>query len=122
MEVSLIKRVSYKFDARVVKNVNNESDNDFIQENFGAAFVAFNDRPLIGSGLGAFHGVYSSHEVHSTYLKMLGETGIIGTIGYVIFIVIHLNLNEFWVSALPSLHFVYFVDHSPVNDFYDEIL
>ena len=25
------ERVSYKFDARVVQNVNNESDNDFIQ-------------------------------------------------------------------------------------------
>ena len=80
-------RVSYKFDARVVKNVNSESNNDFIQQNFGAAFVAFEERPFIGSGLGAFHGVYSTHEVHSTYLKMLGETGIIGTIGYLIFMI-----------------------------------
>ena len=80
-------RVSYKFDARVVKNVNSESNNDFIQQNFGAAFVAFEERPFIGSGLGAFHGVYSTHEVQSTYLKMLGETGIIGTIGYLIFMI-----------------------------------
>ena len=86
------ERVSYKFDARVVQNVNNESDNDFIQENFGAAFVAFEDRPFIGSGIGAFHGVYSTHEVHSTYLKMLGETGLIGTMGYILFMIFLLRL------------------------------
>ena len=54
--------------------------------------MAFEDRPFIGSGIGAFHGVYSTHEVHSTYLKMLGETGLIGTMGYILFMIFLLRL------------------------------
>ncbi|RMA58953.1 O-antigen ligase family protein [Ulvibacter antarcticus] len=87
-------RINSKYKSRVVQNLNTESDNDndFIQRNFGLALEAFEDRPLIGTGIGAFYGSYSRHEVHSTYLKMLGETGVIGTIGYILFILAFLSL------------------------------
>lgn len=86
------KRVSSKYNSRVTENIEGTSTNTFFEDNFGGAIAAFEDRPLIGSGLGAFAYSYSSHEVHSTYLKMLGETGLIGTMGYILFIISFLFL------------------------------
>lgn len=85
-------RINSKYKTRVTENLNNESDNDFIRNNYGLAFDAFEDRPLIGTGIGAFYGSYSRHEVHSTYVKMLGETGLLGSIGYILFILSFLSL------------------------------
>lgn len=59
-------------------------EDSFIRVNYKLAIQAFLDNPLVGSALGGF-GKYSSHEVHSTYFKMIGETGILGIIGYLFF-------------------------------------
>ncbi|MGJ8665818.1 MAG: O-antigen ligase family protein [Patiriisocius sp.] len=85
-------RVSGKYESRIEGNINGSNDNDFIEKNFGAAFQAFEDRPLTGTGMGAFYGNYARHEVHSTYLKMLGETGLLGSFGYLLFILAFLSL------------------------------
>ena len=88
-------RIQLKYRTRVVDNVSGENTSDFLVENYLSAFESFVDRPLIGSGIGAFEGKYSSHEVHSTYLKMLGETGVLGSIGYFLFMLLFLQI--FWV-------------------------
>jgi len=85
-------RVSNKYNSRIARNLEGKSENKFFKDNLGGAIIAFEDRPLIGSGLGAFSKTYDSHEVHSTYFKMLGETGLIGTMGYLLFIAAFLFL------------------------------
>lgn len=61
-------------------------EGNFYYDHYTAAVNCFLDNPILGSGLGGFHKVYHSHEVHSNYLKVLATTGIIGTIGYIFFI------------------------------------
>lgn len=56
----------------------------FINRNFESALTAFYDNPLTGSGIGGFMGRYERHEVHSTYLKIIGETGLLGIIPYLL--------------------------------------
>ncbi len=56
----------------------------FINRNFESALTAFNDNPITGSGIGGFMGRYERHEVHSTYLKIIGETGLLGIIPYLL--------------------------------------
>jgi len=59
----------------------------FLRENYHLAFLAFEDNPLLGSGIGGFSGRYMRYEVHSTYFKMLGEAGLLGIIGYLVFMI-----------------------------------
>ncbi len=82
----LYKRIRYKIESRVTSKLDGSSQDDFFESNWGGAIEAFNDNPFIGTGLGAFDGSYRAYEVHSTYLKMIGETGFIGSFGYLLFI------------------------------------
>lgn len=64
----------------------------FINRNFESALTAFYDNPLTGSGIGGFMGRYERHEVHSTYLKIIGETGLLGIIPYVLLMLFMLRM------------------------------
>jgi hypothetical protein len=86
----IISKYQSRIDNRIEGNV--DEDKDFLFKNLGGAVKSFEDRPLIGSGLGAFYGYYGKYEVHSTYFKMLGETGVLGIIGYGAFIFAFLRL------------------------------
>lgn len=89
---STYKRISGKYRTRITGNIDGTNKNEFLTNNYGNAIQAFEDRPLIGSGLGGFTGNYDEHEVHSTYFKMIGETGLIGTIAYISFVIVLLTL------------------------------
>ncbi|MBX3256039.1 MAG: O-antigen ligase family protein [Chitinophagaceae bacterium] len=85
---ALNKRIQAKIESRITDNIDgtrNVTEEGFIAENIGNAIRAFSDNPLSGSGIGAFSVEYGRHEVHSTYFKMVGETGLIGIIGYTFF-------------------------------------
>lgn len=79
------QRITFKYETRIENNLDGVEDN-FIMNNIKDAIAAFEDRPLIGSGIGAFNPYYSNHEVHSTYFKMIGETGLLGMLGYSVFL------------------------------------
>jgi O-antigen ligase len=64
----------------------------FINRNFESALTAFNDNPITGSGIGGFMGRYERHEVHSTYLKIIGETGLLGIVPYLLFLFFTLSM------------------------------
>lgn len=84
-------RISSKYENRITDNVSGKNDiteTGFFAENLGASINVFLNHPLTGSGIGAFFPIYDRHEVHSTYFKLLGETGIIGTIAYIYFLLI----------------------------------
>jgi O-antigen ligase len=83
------ERINIKIETRITNNLNDENDieDGFIAKNLKEALVVFNDHPLTGSGIGGFQGIYDYHEVHSTYFKIMGETGLTGLIAYTIFII-----------------------------------
>lgn len=85
----LYQRINYKINARIVKNYERYTSDDglgedsFFSNNWGNALTSFTNNPLTGSGLGAFAESFGRYEVHSTYFKVIGEMGLLGTIGYV---------------------------------------
>ena len=81
----LADRVSSKVNTRL--NIDHVAANDsFIVQNYAAAWRAFEHNPLLGSGIMGFYGVFADHEVHSTPMKLVGETGLVGCYGYLIFV------------------------------------
>lgn len=88
------RRIQSKYESRItgsIENINSGEDS-FIKKNIGHALQAFEDRPIIGTGIGAISGNYGRHETHSTYFKMIGETGLLGVFGYFVFIISFLTL------------------------------
>lgn len=84
-------RISGKIETRVTDNLSGEVDvteEGFLAQNLGKAIHVFLDKPLFGSGIGGFYEVYGRYEVHSTYFKLLGETGLAGTVIYIVFMTI----------------------------------
>lgn len=58
----------------------------FARDNFVAAEAAFTSHPFTGAGLGGITGVYTAtFEIHSTYLGIPAQTGLIGTLAYLWF-------------------------------------
>jgi O-antigen ligase len=65
---------------------------DFARENIEAGLRAFTTHPLVGAGVGGIAGVYSErYEVHSTYLGVPAQTGIVGTLAYLWFMIVFLR-------------------------------
>ena len=90
----LYGRLVRKVQTRILEPAEGKENNtgsNFIKANFGGALQAFNDNPLTGSGIGGFMNRYGRYEVHSTYLKIVGETGIIGIVGYFVFMIYFLK-------------------------------
>ena len=83
-------RINVKIETRITNNLNDENDleDGFIAKNLKEALTVFNEHPLTGSGIGGFQGVYAYHEVHSTYFKIIGETGLTGVIAYFVFLIL----------------------------------
>ena len=91
IEYRIYKRVELSFEGRGFLH-----PNGFMVNNFNEAISSFKANPIAGTGLGGFSEVNQINhlrlEVHGTILKLLGETGVLGLIGYLIFIIIFLNL------------------------------
>jgi len=81
----VIDRIVYRIESRITNRVEGTPEADFVVTNSQNAIKAFKDHPITGTGLGAYQGVYADTEIHGTYLKMLGETGLIGVFGYLLF-------------------------------------
>ncbi len=87
----LIKYGERKFNTRIAiwfdsSKRHEKSTDKFLLENYSGALHAFLDRPLTGAGLGSFPGKYSNHEIHSSPVAVIGETGLLGIIGYSLFL------------------------------------
>ena len=83
----LFENIVYRFQSRVINRQEGEPEATFIVENFKDALRAFSDNYIFGTGLGGFVNNYSEFEIHGTYLKFIGETGIVGAAGYVLFFI-----------------------------------
>lgn len=104
-------RINQKFETRVTNNLNDENDieDGFIAKNILLAFSVFDKHPITGSGIGGFAGIYSSHEVHSTYFKIVGETGVLGIISYSIFLIVLLSFFSGTNKARKTNHYADFL-------------
>lgn len=99
-------RINTKIETRITQNLekdDNDNEDNFIAKNLGEAMRVFEEHPVTGSGIGGFGGVYGRHEVHSTYFKLLGETGLAGTFAYIVFIVM-LMQNFSGVAKVRSVN------------------
>ncbi|MFO3796153.1 MAG: O-antigen ligase family protein, partial [Anaerolineales bacterium] len=75
-------RLGQKYNANILR----QFSEGFFAENVNSTFAALSDNPLIGVGLDNVRGIYQYHEIHSTYLGVLAYGGLLGAIGYVLFI------------------------------------
>lgn len=79
-------RFIYRFQSRVFDRVEGTQEADFIVSNFYGTFQAFLDHPITGTGLGGFQDNYSRYAIHGSFLKMIGEAGLLGIIGLLVFL------------------------------------
>ena len=86
------QNILHRVESRVTKRNMETPDASFIVENFNNSIQAFKDNVFFGTGLGGFVNNYSEFEIHGTYLKMLGETGVIGLVFYVVFLVFFIRM------------------------------
>jgi len=91
-------RFIYRFQSRIFDRVEGTQEADFIVDNFYGTFKAFLDHPITGAGLGGFQDHYSRYSIHGSFLKMIGEAGLLGIIGLLIF----LGLAIFGMFRLKS--------------------
>ena len=109
----IYKNVTSRYESRVSNRVDNTLESEFIVNNFTFAITSFKDKPLLGHGLASIANPTDDSEIHGTYLKILGETGIFGTLFYVFFIgsIFLLIVKKIRDKASTSNHF--FVHYLP---------
>jgi hypothetical protein len=81
----LFKNILFRFESRIINRSENVEIANLFVDNIKNSFVSFFDNPWFGSGLGGFVNHYSEYEIHGTYFKVLGETGLVGVLGYLFF-------------------------------------
>lgn len=102
------KRIFAKVRSRILEPMDMSdtkskvSGTSFINKNFESALTAFYDNPIAGAGIGGFLGRYERHEVHSSYLKIIGETGLLGIITYSVFMFFFLKMLFGFKQHLPE--------------------
>ncbi len=79
-------RFQRKFNAGTVE----EFQEGFLSANIAATKAAFSASPIIGVGLGNVAGIITAkYEIHSTYMAVLGNGGLLGAMAYLYFITVH---------------------------------
>ena len=89
--VWLLIPAQYKARYESVTNLQQDDSYEGRVRAWEAAWAMFKGNPLTGVGAGMFtsaRGATSGHwlNVHSLYMQLLSETGIIGTIGFAVFV------------------------------------
>jgi O-antigen ligase len=85
------------------------SQAEFAANNWSLAWTAFSENPLWGTGIGNFGQSYhilsdiEGTEVHSQYGAVLAETGILGAVPFLVFLIIVLRRTAKLLSAKPVL-------------------
>lgn len=85
-----IEGMAWRFQKKFNQNTAEDFQEGFLAENLSAAYAAFSTSPLLGVGLGNVAGIITEkYEIHSTYLAMVGNGGILGALAYLCFMGVH---------------------------------
>lgn len=99
--------VSWRFQSKINTEAGSEFIDGFFADNLQASMKAFSDDPLIGVGAANVAGVYTEkYEIHSTYLKIIGTTGVLGSFAYLLFM-FWFSLDVFKTSRLNNMYSQY---------------
>lgn len=82
----------HRFSTRITDRIPESYEVKYMEDNLINTWTSFTDNPLFGSGLGGFVNNYSNFEIHGTLFKLLGETGLIGLLAYILFMVSFLKI------------------------------
>ena len=84
--VENIKYFEWRMRSKLSEGALEKFQEGFLQDNLQATFAAWSDHPMLGTGWGNIIGKYTEkYELHSTYMAVLAQTGIIGTVCYLLF-------------------------------------
>jgi O-antigen ligase len=81
-----VEMVQGRFNRKFNENSVEDFSEGFFADNLNATLTAIGDHPFLGAGLGNIIGQYTAkYEIHSTYLSVLANTGLLGFSLYAIF-------------------------------------
>lgn len=103
--------MAWRFSRKFNSDVAGDFQAGFLADNVSVTSAALFDNPIVGAGLGNIVGSYSDeYEIHSTYLAILGTSGVLGAFAYMIFIVMYLRRIVGSVgSSAEGLYLRYFL-------------
>jgi O-antigen ligase len=89
-----VASMRWRFEHKFREDALEDFSEGFLADNITATFLALNDHPLLGAGLGNIIGQYTTkYEIHSTYLAVLANTGLLG-------MALYLTFMGVWVAGL----------------------
>ena len=81
--------MAWRFQKKISADAGKDFIEGFFMENVHAMWSAVLDNPVFGAGAGNIAGVYTKkYEIHSTYMKIVATTGLVGTLLYLFFITV----------------------------------
>lgn len=84
-------RITYRIQSRLTERIPGTLEADFVVDNLGNTFRAFSENPISGTGMGAYQLFYGTPGIHGFYLRIIGEAGLIGITGFIIFLLLLLR-------------------------------
>lgn len=92
-----IDGMDWRFSKKISTNAIQDFSEGFLVENLNGMWKAFSDKPLFGVGPANVAGVYTlKYELHSTYMKIIATTGLVGTLAYILFML------SFFISIVKA--------------------
>ncbi|MBY4598594.1 O-antigen ligase family protein [Ottowia caeni] len=86
-----IEGMAWRFEKKFNDNTMEDFSEGFLAENIEATKAAFQINPIIGVGLGNVAGIITQkYEIHSTYMAILGNSGLLGALAYLFFMAVHI--------------------------------
>lgn len=106
-----IEGMAWRFGNKFSQAAAEDFQEGFLVENIQAAKAAFSVNPLVGVGLGNVAGVITErYEIHSTYLSIIGNAGLLGVIAYAAFMTTHVwQALRAWGPSQFSAYLRYYV-------------
>lgn len=108
-----IKEIISRFKLRLFERQENNLASNFFMDNLNFSIETFLNNPIFGSGIASVTNPINNHEIHGTYFKILAETGIVGFVFYILFIIAifklilkniknsNENISSFFINYLP---------------------
>ncbi|WBY02081.1 hypothetical protein PE066_00645 [Ramlibacter tataouinensis] len=84
-----VSGMAWRFSSKFNSDAIDDFSEGFMAENIHATFLALRENAFLGVGLGGVQGyITEKYEIHSTYLAMFANGGVLGFLLYVIFMLL----------------------------------